>query len=141
MDIKISKEKMLEMAQKLARMDFCPEQKMFYKNVLELLKADAEGRLVMLPCKVGDTVYHIGWNCRKGVSYNCEVDGIMTAANCRYCRDKKPCDLHRCVKEVTFEDELEIFERMLSGEFEKQLFITREEAEAALEKMGDLRND
>lgn len=49
MDIKISKEKMLEMAQKLARMDFCPEQKVFYKNVLELLQADAEGRLLVHP--------------------------------------------------------------------------------------------
>lgn len=152
--MKLSKERMLEIAERKEKCIKCDmencvncdnfvcankawgEEIAFYEKVRELMQADAEGRLVVLPCKVGDTVYHIGWNCRKGVSYNCEVDGIMTAANCRYCRDKKPCDLHRCVKEVTFEDELKIFESMLSGEFEKQLFITKEEAEAELKKMG-----
>lgn len=59
MNIEISKERMLEMAKKLASMDFCPEQKVFYKNILRMVKADAEGRLLVLPCKVGDTVYEI----------------------------------------------------------------------------------
>ena len=53
MNIEISKERMLEMAKKLASMDFCPEQKVFYKNILRMVKADAEGRLLVLPCKVG----------------------------------------------------------------------------------------
>lgn len=44
MNIEISKERMLEMAKKLASMDFCPEQKVFYKNILRMVKADAEGR-------------------------------------------------------------------------------------------------
>lgn len=57
--MKISKERMLEMAKKLASMDFCTEQKVFYKNILRMVKADAEGRLLVLPCKVGDTVYEI----------------------------------------------------------------------------------
>ena len=50
--MKISKERMLEMAKKLASMDFCTEQKVFYKNILQMVKADAEGRLLVLPCKV-----------------------------------------------------------------------------------------
>ena len=53
MNIEISKERMLEMAKKLASMDFCPEQKVFYKNILRMVKADTEGRLLVLPCKVG----------------------------------------------------------------------------------------
>lgn len=53
MNIEISKERMLEMAKKLASMDFCPEQKVFYKNILRMVKADVEGRLLVLPCKVG----------------------------------------------------------------------------------------
>ena len=57
MNIEISKERMLEMAKKLASMDFCPEQRVFYKNILRMVKADTEGRLLVLPCKVGDTVY------------------------------------------------------------------------------------
>ena len=46
MNIEISKERMLEMAKKLASMDFCPEQKVFYKNILRMVKADAEGLLL-----------------------------------------------------------------------------------------------
>ncbi len=29
------------------------------ERIQELLKADKDGRLVVLPCKVGDTIYHI----------------------------------------------------------------------------------
>ncbi len=46
MNIEISKERMLEMAKKLASMDFCPEQRVFYKNILRMVKADTEGRLL-----------------------------------------------------------------------------------------------
>lgn len=46
MNIEISKERMLEMAKKLASMDFCPEQRVFYKNILRMVKADAKGRLL-----------------------------------------------------------------------------------------------
>lgn len=48
MNIEISKERMLEMAKKLASMDFCPEQRVFYKNILRMVKADTEGRLLVL---------------------------------------------------------------------------------------------
>lgn len=46
MNIEISKERMLEMAKKLASMDFCLEQRVFYKNILRMVKADAKGRLL-----------------------------------------------------------------------------------------------
>ena len=52
MNIEISKERMLEMAKKLASMDFCPEQRVFYKNILRMVKADTEGRLLVLPNKL-----------------------------------------------------------------------------------------
>lgn len=32
-----------------------------YTRLRELAKADRDGRLVVLPCKVGDTVYMISW--------------------------------------------------------------------------------
>lgn len=78
MNIEISKERMLEMAKKLASMDFCPEQRVFYKNILRMVKADVEGRLLVLPCKVGDTVYgSSGGRCQsdKWIS----VDDVMPA--------------------------------------------------------------
>lgn len=42
MRMKLSAEEKLRMASKLAKMDFCPEQRAFYKYVLELVKADVE---------------------------------------------------------------------------------------------------
>ena len=32
------------------------------ERIQELLKADKDGRLVVLPCKVGDTIYHVRCN-------------------------------------------------------------------------------
>ena len=92
MNIEISKERMLEMAMKLASMDFCPEQRVFYKNILRMVKADTEGRLLVLPCKVGDAVYeNNGGRCQsdKWIS----VDDAMPAEKILYLRSsREPID-------------------------------------------------
>lgn len=126
MDIKISKEKMLEMAQKLAKMDFCPEQKVFYKNVLELLKADAEGRLVVLSCRIGDTVYTntsmTGWYFRDSAKpYAAKVVFI---------------GLNNSGGIINVEFSRGHMMQFRFDEVGKTIFLTHEEAEAALEKMG-----
>ena len=72
----------------------------------ELIKAKADGRLVVLPCKVGDTVY-----------------AIHSIPN----SDKK----------VMVEVQADLFFIVLStceGRFGKTVFLTREEAEKALQK-------
>lgn len=122
MNMEISKERMLEMAQKLAKMDFCPEQKVFYKNVLEMVKADAEGRLVVLPCKVGDTIY-----------YTKEGRTIVEPLKVRTFFVVEPARrgeiLHlRMIRTDKFDVSMDAIG--------KTVFLTREEAEAALEKMG-----
>ena len=102
MNIEISKERMLEMAKKLASMDFCPEQRVFYKNIL---------RMLVLPCRVGDTVY--------------EILEETVPNHYFYISEHKVQDVS--VKAVKYADE------WASYDYEN-LYFTREEAEAALEK-------
>lgn len=111
MNIEISKERMLEMAKKLASMDFCPEQKMFYKNILRMVKADTEGLLLVLPCKVGDTVY--------------EILEETVPNHYFYISEWKVQDVS--MKAVKYADEWESYDY-------ENLYFTREEAEAALKK-------
>lgn len=77
-----------------------------FDRLLELADADRAGRLVVLPCKVGDTVYQIDAER----VYESEVKWIIF-----------DCD------DIAFD------ERAIGG----SIFLTREEAEAAL-KGGDL---
>ena len=111
MNIEISKERMLEMAKKLASMDFCPEQKVFYKNILRMVKADAEGRLLVLPCKVGDTVY--------------EIIEETVPNRYFYISEWKVQDVS--VKAVKYADEWALYDY-------ENLYFTIEEADAALER-------
>mgnify|MGYP004698246445 CR=1 FL=1 len=111
MNIEISKERMLEMAKKLASMDFCPEQRVFYKNILRMVKADVEGRLLVLPCRVGDTVYEI----------------IEETVPNRYFYINEWQVQDVSAKAVKYADEWESYDY-------ENLYFTREEAEAALEK-------
>lgn len=73
----------------------------------ELTEADKDGRLVVLPCKVGDTVYRI---------FNPP--------------DRKPVISAHTLMSVDY------IVRWLD-KFGKTVFLTREEAEAALEAMKD----
>lgn len=111
MNIEISKERMLEMAKKLASMDFCPEQKVFYKNILRMVKADAEGRLLVLPCKVGDTVYEI----------------IEETVPNRYFYINEWQVQDVSTQSIKYADEWEQYDY-------ENLYFTREGAEAALER-------
>ena len=111
MNIEISKERMLEMAKKLASMDFCPEQKVFYKNILRMVKADAEGRLLVMPCKVGDMVY--------------EILEETVPNHYFYINEWKVQDVS--AKAVKYADEWEPYDY-------ENLYFTIEEAEAALKK-------
>lgn len=111
MNIEISKERMLEMAKKLASMDFCPEQRVFYKNILRMVKADAKGRLLVLPCEVGNTVYEI-------------IEEIVPN---RYFYISEWPVQDVSAKAVKYADEWEPYDY-------ENLYFTREEAEAALER-------
>lgn len=93
------------------------------ERIRELLKADKDGRLVVLPCKVGDRLYEV--TGRKTISVY-EVRAIR-------------------VELFGLFIEWDIVEGFVwqslsginAGEIGKTVFLTREEAEKALEAMKD----
>lgn len=82
-----------------------------YDRLRELAEADKDGRLVVLPCKVGDPVYLIV--TKRARNYTPEF---------RFVKKSR----------LTFLN----MERILQ-DFGKEAFLTREEAEEALEAMKD----
>jgi hypothetical protein len=81
----------------------------------DIAKAKADGRLVVLPCKIGTKVYFI--------SQDCEM--------CRSLQKDEPCLFGDCPYRGITET---IFTYGAIGQFGKTVFLTREEAEAALRK-------
>lgn len=93
------------------------------ERIIELLKADRDGRLAVLPCKVGDTLYEV--TGRKTIS-EYRVKAIRVELFCVF---------------IEWEIEKGFVWQSLSGiaqgEIGKTVFLTREEAEKALEAMKD----
>lgn len=90
-------------------------------RMVELMKADKDGRLVVLPCKVGDTVYFV--NAKQilefaVVGYAVDETGISWVHS-------EHVDKIGNTNERTFSPD----------RFGKNTFFTREEAEKALQKM------
>ena len=130
----------------------------------ELAQADKEGRCVVLPCKIGDTVYHIakcrdfskvldgtlydsngGYGTATGYYCPCEL-----ADNCPFDDDSFDCDANKnkpnifedTVESVNIDDYEQYLRLDYSGavsleDFGKTVFLTREEAEAALRREQD----
>ena len=84
----------------------------------ELAEADKDGRVVVLPCKVGDTVWRI-------------------------VRDGEPHITRDEVRDMYFADDMTPCVELVGGrvtfteKFGKTVFLSREEAEKALQKMED----
>ena len=90
------------------------------ERIRELLKADAEGRVAVLPCKVGDTVYEV---TSRGTISEYEVMVMRTEMFEQFIawRLRKGFVDRFC-------DGIPV------GEIGKTVFLTREEAEKALEE-------
>lgn len=88
----------------------------FTEHIRELLRAEKDGRLVILPCKVGDTIYRRGDPIKK--IYEWEIV---------------------CIE--MFEDETIFIDdsdnEFAKGDIGKTVFLTRDEAEAALKGEHD----
>lgn len=90
--------------------DYLPMMKEWWQNmgalrhIRELVEIESEGRLLILPCKVGDTVYRICHEYKKGNPF---------------------------IRAVTF-NQNNFWRIVFGGEFGETVFLTREEAEAAL---------
>ena len=82
----------------------------------ELAEADKDGRVVVLPCKVGDTVWRI-------------------------VRDGEPHITRDEVRDMCFADDMTLCVELVGGrvtftqKFGKTVFLSREEAEKALQEM------
>ena len=106
-----------------------PEEIAYAKD---LLAAEKDGRCVVLPCNVGDTVYKISYDCTKRIRYNpFDENGCSTAELCLKC-DTYPCDIHKTVIPVTVESKDWMWENKAA--FGKTVFLTRAEAEEVLGK-------
>lgn len=88
----------------------------------ELIKADKDGRVVVLPCKVGDTV----WAILDGAKYarECKVDFVNIGS-------------FGTTIVFVVKDGLREQHGVTAAAFVKTVFLTREEAEKALEAMKD----
>ena len=92
------------------------EQLALLNHIRELAKADKAGKLVVLPCKVGDTVWR-----------------IVRAGEPHITRDE--------VRDMYFADDMTLCVELVGGrvtfteKFGKTVFLSREEAEKALEEM------
>ena len=120
----LPKDKADEIALKLMRLaDF--ESLCSYDRLRELAEADKDGRVVVLPCKVGDTVYTKN---RVLGADNAIHDEICT----RRIKGYRGNALNK-VWLIVSDDycNLSIF----PSEFGKTVFFTREEAERALQEM------
>ncbi len=99
----------------------------------ELAAADREGRVVVLPCKVGDTVYTVDLDCEDNPEHtkmcfcwnkackSCEKAYLRVWEN-----HTETVDIRSIVAEMGLCGE--------DGGFGKTVFLTRSEAEAALEE-------
>ena len=88
---------------------------------------EEQGLLLRLPCKVGDTVYAIGFNNNKPIIYESVVLNILITE-----------------KEIVFNvkvDEFEINSQLKQSMFGKTVFLTKSEAEAKLKEMRGGENE
>ena len=101
--------------------DIIPEINVTVDHICDLLKAEKEGRMVVLPSK---TVWELTMDAGPDCDMKCPVDAFDEALGCDLCSKAKQFAYERpCTQE-------------LLKELGKTVFLTREEAEAAL-KGGD----
>lgn len=116
----LPKDKADEIALKLMRLADL-ESICSYTRLRELAGADKDGRLVVLPCK---TVFELTWDAGPDCDLVCPVS-IDGHGCCDFCDKGELCIYERkCLQEHI-------------EQIGKTVFLTREEAEAALEGMKD----
>ena len=90
-----------------------------FRRLAELLTADRDGRLVVLPCKVGDTVYFRTYDCNGTGDLGIQPHKVTAIVG------------HAIVRGRYTDVGL------LPGQYGVSWFLTREEAKKALEAMKD----
>ena len=88
-----------------------------FKRIVALMEADRDGRLVVLPCKVGDTVYFRTYDCNGTIDLGIQPHKVTSIVGHAIVRGK--------YTDVG----------LLPGQYGVSWFLTREKAEKALEAM------
>ncbi|MDY3905222.1 MAG: hypothetical protein SOZ47_00265 [Lawsonibacter sp.] len=117
-------------------------------HLLELKKAEQDGQLVVLPCKVGDTVYVIGekriMRCNTDGAYLDDKKGpeFLVSFDCDGDCDGCPFNIWNQDYSGEYFCSGEYGQDVIVGaDFGKTVFLTREEAEAALAQEGGTHED
>lgn len=95
-----------------------------WKHVQDLIQAEQDGRLVVLPCKVGDTVYQVDYMTHSEALKSGVPQSKDPYQNRKYGK-KRAEYLPLIVREKKMV-------KSLFRDFGKTVFLTREEAEVAL---------
>ena len=114
----LPKDKADEIALKLMRLADL-ESLCSYTRLRELAEADKDGRVVTLPCKVGDTVYFRTYDCNGTVDLGIQPHKVTAVVGNAIVRGE--------YTDVG----------LSQGQYGVSWFLTREEAESALEEMKD----
>ena len=96
------------------------------EKLANLEQKEEQGILVRLPCKVGDTVYTLSYR------YDCKYDYDCKAFQKWKCEENIPCEYE---KKEYYVKKSQFCLSMLES-LGRTVFLTREEAEKALEEMG-----
>jgi len=99
----------------------CEEIDAVYRKLKDYEDLEEQGRLIKLPCKVGDTVYAIGFNNNKPIIYESVVLSILITE-----------------KEIAFNvkvDEFGINSKLKQSMFDKTVFLAKSAAEAKLKEL------
>ena len=105
---------LMEISRRLAAYE---DSQMTPEEVQSLAQAKADGRLVVLPCKVGTRVWVIGQDCDL----------------CHDMYTEEPCLFGDCEYRKVIES---VFLPGMTDEFGKTVFLTREAAEKAIAEAG-----
>lgn len=104
----------------------CEEIDAVYRKLKDYEDLEEQGRLIKLPCKVGDTVYAIGFN-NKPIIYESVVLSILITE-----------------KEIAFNvkvDEFGINSKLKQSMFDKTVFLAKSAAEAKLKELRGEENE
>jgi len=99
------------------------------ERVLELAKAEQDGRLMVLPCKKGDRLFVLTSDSLTGVEET-KAKRIVVIY-----RENGPCA--KVMAPCVYDDWGGAFREFYPEDFGKTVFLTREEAEAALSKQKE----
>lgn len=112
-----------EIEETLSRYDYS------ISRMVELMKADKDGRVVVLPCKVGDVIYKLFREYTECTSYQVRKDNYCCEGCMDLC-DSREVTVIRAIQPNSLPEVVRYIE-----DIGKTVFLTREEAEKALQEM------